>query len=61
MKNPLPCLAVIAAASLREKPDLRASTPVVSICEILNGRGNVTRLELGADPIDVPALPATKE
>jgi hypothetical protein len=56
--NPLPCLAVLAAASVREKPDLRASRPVVFIAEIIGGRGHVHRVGLAQDAEEVPALPA---
>lgn len=62
-RNPMPGLAVLAAASIREKPAANLGQSVVFIAQITNGRGVVRRVELDRsdDAIDaetVPALPA---
>jgi len=60
--NPLPCLAVLAAASVRQKASSSGPGTVVFVAEILGGRGHVERVELDVEaPIDVAALPAAAE
>ena len=54
--NPLPCLAVLAAASVRQKASPTGPGTVVFVAEILGGRGHVERVEL-----DVNALPRAAE
>jgi hypothetical protein len=59
-RNPLPTLAVLAAASVREKPVAHGNVSVVFVAEIVGGRGTVRRVELGAED-ERPALPAAEE
>jgi len=57
--NPLPCLAVLAVASVRQKAISSGPGTVVFVAEILGGRGHVERIELDMNaPIEVAALPA---
>ncbi len=57
VKNPLPALAVLAAATVKQRPDPLSARAVVFVAEITGGRGNVTRVELGTEeePLALPA------
>lgn len=47
--TPMPALAVLTSAVKDELPILEAPRAVVFVAEITNGRGAVTRMELGTE------------
>jgi hypothetical protein len=63
-RNPMPCVAVLAAAAVKERAVQGTHTNVTFIATITNGRGDVRRVELvndeddALDAVVVPALPA---
>ena len=51
--KPMPCLTVLAAAAVRQKPPMQgadSARAVVFLAEIISGRGVVRRVELGQEP-----------